>query len=92
MTDWQRIDTREAIYWALHHAIQWNGTLIEANTPDYGERPADQQTVVDRAMAENAAFRRILKRRYGSGKSRLDAMLENAKMVSIYDMRGDDPA
>lgn len=67
---------------ALQDAIEWQKTFADANpvgSPEY-----------EGALLKVKAYKNILKRRYGDGRSRLeiiDSELSKLDTVSIYDLQ-----
>jgi hypothetical protein len=64
---------------ALHDAIDWQLSLADAwqkGTPERKE-----------AMDQANRYRAVLKRRYGTDKTALDAMIDAAEYVTLDDLR-----
>jgi hypothetical protein len=72
---------RETIYRALHEAALWNDGLADA----YSGMKTDPayKDAVDTAKR----YRALLRKRYGTDKTALDAMVEKAVYVNILDLQ-----
>ena len=68
----------EIVCQALFDAIGWQAGLVEA----WPDGSAEQQEARDQIKA----YRRLLKRRYGSDCTKLDAALKEAKLVNPLTM------
>lgn len=70
---------REDIWLALHDAIGWQMGLVNA----HGRKTVEGMEAMDQAKR----YRAILRRRYGTDKTKLDAMMEHSKLVSAFDLK-----
>lgn len=70
---------RDTIAQALLDAIGWQEGLVDTWPAGSAERAEAHQQV--------KKYKSLLRRRYGTTKTKLDKMLESAKLVSAYDFK-----
>jgi Homeodomain-like domain-containing protein len=73
------IDVKEVIKQALLDAVKWQESFAAANAQGTPEREA--------ALAQVKAYRIVLRQRYGSDKTVLEAAMERANVVPITEIR-----
>lgn len=64
---------------ALYDAIGWQSGLAEA----WSKGSAEHKEALDQVKA----YRRILRRRYGTSHTTLDLKLKDATLVSVFDLK-----
>jgi hypothetical protein len=72
-------DVKETIRLALQDAVEWQLSLAGAWHSGSPERAE--------ALAQAKAYRKILKRRYGTDKTLMDEMLEGTEVVTLADLQ-----
>jgi hypothetical protein len=70
---------RDTVRQALYDAIDWQNSFAESNHPGSPERAE--------ARAQVKLYRALLKRRYGTSQTPMEARMEGATYVTLDELR-----